>query len=32
MQVVPRCGHIPMIECRGETALALRAFLDGSGH
>jgi pimeloyl-ACP methyl ester carboxylesterase len=27
--VLPRCGHVPMWECRGETALALRQFLDG---
>jgi pimeloyl-ACP methyl ester carboxylesterase len=25
--VFPRCGHIPMLECRGETAGALREFL-----
>jgi 2-hydroxy-6-oxonona-2,4-dienedioate hydrolase/4,5:9,10-diseco-3-hydroxy-5,9,17-trioxoandrosta-1(10),2-diene-4-oate hydrolase len=27
--VLPRCGHVPMWECGGETALALRQFLDG---
>jgi pimeloyl-ACP methyl ester carboxylesterase len=27
--VFPRCAHIPMLECRGETAQALRQFLDG---
>ncbi len=25
--VLPRCGHIPMIECRGGTLAALREFL-----
>jgi len=25
--VLPRCGHIPMWECRGETLGALRSFL-----
>jgi pimeloyl-ACP methyl ester carboxylesterase len=27
--VMPRCGHIPMWECTGETVGALRQFLDG---
>jgi pimeloyl-ACP methyl ester carboxylesterase len=27
--VLPRCGHIPMIECRGETGAALGSFLAG---
>jgi len=26
--VIDRCGHIPMWECTGETALALRSFLE----
>ena len=26
--VIPRCGHIPMWECGGETGIALRQFLD----
>jgi 2-hydroxy-6-oxonona-2,4-dienedioate hydrolase/4,5:9,10-diseco-3-hydroxy-5,9,17-trioxoandrosta-1(10),2-diene-4-oate hydrolase len=25
--VLPRCGHIPMWECRGETTAALVDFL-----
>ena len=28
--VVPACGHIPMIECRGPTAAALVEFFDRS--
>jgi pimeloyl-ACP methyl ester carboxylesterase len=28
--VLPRCGHIPMWECSGETAIALRSFLEGT--
>ena len=27
--VIPRCGHIPMWECTGETAAALTGFLAG---
>ena len=26
--VIPRCGHLPMVECTGETTLALRSFLE----
>jgi pimeloyl-ACP methyl ester carboxylesterase len=26
--VIDRCGHIPMWECTGETAIALRGFLE----
>jgi pimeloyl-ACP methyl ester carboxylesterase len=29
--VLPRCGHIPMWECTGETVGALEAFLSGGG-
>ena len=29
--VLPRCGHIPMWECSGETAAALTAFLTSKG-
>jgi len=29
--VIPRCGHIPMWECTGETAAALTEFLTGRG-
>ena len=29
--VLPRCGHIPMWECSGETAAALTTFLTSSG-
>ena len=29
--VIPRCGHIPMWECTGETAAALTEFLTGKG-
>jgi pimeloyl-ACP methyl ester carboxylesterase len=28
--MIPRCGHIPMVECTGETAIALRSFLEGA--
>jgi pimeloyl-ACP methyl ester carboxylesterase len=28
--VLPRCGHIPMWECTGETSTALLAFLQGA--
>jgi pimeloyl-ACP methyl ester carboxylesterase len=28
--VIPRCGHIPMWECTGETAAALTDFLAGA--
>ena len=27
LTVIPRCGHIPMLECTGETAIALTEFL-----
>jgi pimeloyl-ACP methyl ester carboxylesterase len=26
--LIPACGHIPMIECRGPTSAALLDFLD----
>jgi pimeloyl-ACP methyl ester carboxylesterase len=29
-QLLPACAHLPMWECRGATAAALRAFLDGA--
>jgi pimeloyl-ACP methyl ester carboxylesterase len=29
--VLPRCGHIPMWECTGETAAALTTFLTSKG-
>ncbi|MCU1281235.1 MAG: hydrolase, alpha/beta fold family [bacterium] len=29
--VLPRCGHIPMWECSGETSAALIEFLTGKG-
>ncbi|MGZ3443037.1 MAG: alpha/beta fold hydrolase, partial [Polyangia bacterium] len=29
--VLPRCGHIPMWECTGETAAALTEFLTSAG-
>lgn len=28
LTLIPRCGHIPMIECRGPTAAAITDFLD----
>lgn len=28
LAIIPRCGHIPMIECRGPTAAAITDFLE----